>query len=84
MKIRVNSVHPGVIDTDMGDAVVSGISGLSGMGGNETRERISAQHPLGHFGKPTNIADAIVFLSLDKAEFVTGSEMVVDGGWTAQ
>lgn len=84
MKIRVNSVHPGVIDTDMGDAVVNGISGLSGMGGNEARERVSAQHPLGHFGKPSNIADAIVFLASDKAQFMTGTELVVDGGWTAQ
>jgi len=84
LNIRVNSVHPGVIDTEMGDAVVSGVSGLVGMGGNEARQSISAQHPLGHFGTPANIADAIVFLASDKAAFMTGSEMVVDGGWTAQ
>ena len=82
-RIRVNSVHPGIIETNMGAEVVQGISTLSGAGENEARSGAAAVHPLGHMGQPQNIADAIVFLASDKAAFMTGSEMVVDGGVTA-
>jgi len=81
--IRVNSVHPGIIETKMGDEVVSGFSALSGVGENEARVQAGQMHPLGHMGQPQNIADAIVFLASDRAAFMTGSEMVVDGGLTA-
>jgi NAD(P)-dependent dehydrogenase (short-subunit alcohol dehydrogenase family) len=43
-----------------------------------------AQHPLGRLGQPEDIANAIAFLCSDDAAFVTGSELVVDGGYTAQ
>ena len=56
---------------------------MSGAGENEARATAAAVHPLGHMGQPQNIADAIVFLASDKAAFMTGSEMVVDGGVTA-
>jgi NAD(P)-dependent dehydrogenase (short-subunit alcohol dehydrogenase family) len=82
-RIRVNSVHPGIIETAMGQQVVDAFSALGGIGQNEARDRASALHPLGHFGNPGNIADAIVFLASDKAAFITGSELVVDGGYTA-
>ena len=82
-RIRVNSVHPGIIETNMGTEVVSGISLLSGMGENEARTTAATLHPLGHMGQPQNVADAIVFLASDKAAFMTGSELVVDGGVTA-
>ncbi len=82
-KIRVNSVHPGVIDTKMGDAVVHGLAGLTGMGDNEARTVATQMHPLGHMGEAQDVANAIVFLAGDKAAFMTGSEMVVDGGVTA-
>ena len=81
--IRVNSVHPGIIETKMGDEVVSGFSALGGMGENEARAQAAQIHPLGHMGQPQNIADAIVFLASDRAAFMTGSELVVDGGLTA-
>jgi NAD(P)-dependent dehydrogenase (short-subunit alcohol dehydrogenase family) len=81
--IRVNSVHPGIIETKMGDEVVSGFSTLGGMGENEARAQAAQIHPLGHMGQPQNIADAIVFLASDRAAFMTGSELVVDGGLTA-
>jgi len=84
LKIRVNSVHPGVIDTQMGQEVVTGFSSALGIGDNDARTQIAARHALGHFGQDGNIADAIVFLASDKAAFVTGSELVVDGGFTAQ
>lgn len=82
-RIRVNSVHPGVIETTMGNEVVHGVSTLSGMGENEARVQTAGMHPLGHMGQPQNVADAIVFLASDKAAFMTGSELVVDGGVTA-
>ncbi len=81
--IRVNSVHPGIIETKMGDEVVSGFSALGGVGENEARAQAAQIHPLGHMGQPQNIADAIVFLASDRAAFMTGSELVVDGGLTA-
>ena len=46
--------------------------------------RVAMRHPLGNLGQDKNIADAIVFLASDRAAFMTGSEMVVDGGFTAQ
>lgn len=84
MKIRVNSVHPGIIETDMGDDLVQRFSAASGTGNNDMREQLSLRHPLGHFGLPANVADAVVFLSGDRAAFITGTELVVDGGLSAQ
>jgi NAD(P)-dependent dehydrogenase (short-subunit alcohol dehydrogenase family) len=84
MKVRVNSVHPGLIDTHMGDEVLSGISSARSLGANEVREAAARMHPIGHVGATSDIANAIVYLASDKAAFMTGSEMVVDGGMTAQ
>jgi 3(or 17)beta-hydroxysteroid dehydrogenase len=78
--IRVNSVHPGFIDTPMvGNALAQREDG------NEMRVALMAAHPLGNrFGVPREIADAIAFLASDEASFITGAELVVDGGFTAQ
>ena len=84
LKIRVNSVHPGIIETDMGNDLVHRFSERSGAGDNETRVALSQLHPLGHFGTAANVADAVTFLASDRAAFMTGSELVVDGGFTAQ
>jgi NAD(P)-dependent dehydrogenase (short-subunit alcohol dehydrogenase family) len=73
--IRVNSVHPGAIDTPM-TAVM--------MADPEARERQLLRHPIGRIGRPEDIAYAILYLSSDEAAFVTGAELVVDGGYTAQ
>jgi NAD(P)-dependent dehydrogenase (short-subunit alcohol dehydrogenase family) len=77
--IRVNSVHPGFIDTPM----VSGALQAS-ENGNEMRDMIISRHAMARFGVPREIADAIVFLASDESSFMTGSELVVDGGYTAQ
>lgn len=82
-RIRVNSVHPGIIETNMGAEVVHGISTMSGASENEARAAAAAVHPLGHMGQPQDISNAVVFLASDKAAFMTGSELVVDGGVTA-
>jgi len=81
--VRVNSVHPGVIETPMGQEVIDGISALSGIDENDARAVADHAHALGRLGQPVNVADAIVFLASDRAAFMTGSEVVVDGGATA-
>ena len=73
--IRANSVHPGVIETDM------------------TREAIDdedfhkfrlATNPIRRLGQPQDVAFGVLYLASDESSFVTGSELVIDGGWTAQ
>lgn len=83
LRIRCNSVHPGIIETDMGRDLVSQFAAATGTGENDTRANFSNLHPLGHFGVPNNVADAVAFLASDRAAFMTGSELVVDGGFTA-
>lgn len=82
-RIRVNSIHPGLIDTDMGRQVIDDISG-GGAASNAVRDAMVSAHPLGRLGVPLDIANGIVFLASDDAAFMTGSELVVDGGNTAQ
>lgn len=67
--VRVNSVHPGFIDTPiLGDADRSQLAGVT---------------PMGRIGQPEEIANAVAFLASDLSGFMTGSELVVDGGYTA-
>ncbi len=84
LKIRVNSIHPGVIETKMGQQVLDDLAAASGGGANEVRANAIALHPLGRLGVPADIASAVVFLASDDAAFMTGSEVVVDGGMTAR
>jgi NAD(P)-dependent dehydrogenase (short-subunit alcohol dehydrogenase family) len=72
--IRVNSVHPGYIWTPMVD------KGL----GEAKRKALIALHPVGHLGQPEDVAWGVVYLASDESKFVTGSELVIDGGYTAQ
>ncbi|QNM04523.1 3-oxoacyl-[acyl-carrier-protein] reductase [Qiania dongpingensis] len=67
--ITVNAVAPGFIDTEM-TRVLS----------EEVRRKAEAQIPLGHFGTPADIADAVVFLASDRAGYITGQVLRVDGG----
>jgi NAD(P)-dependent dehydrogenase (short-subunit alcohol dehydrogenase family) len=79
LNIRVNSVHPGFIDTPM---VASALQRSEN--GNEMRDMLIMAHPLGRLGVPTEIADAILFLASDESRFMTGAELVVDGGYLAR
>ncbi|MFT3726441.1 MAG: glucose 1-dehydrogenase [Terricaulis sp.] len=80
-KVRVNSVHPGIIDTPMMAEAAEALAGASGA--NDMRERFANFHPMKRMGRDTDIANAIVFLASDKAGFMTGAELVVDGGMTS-
>ena len=75
-RIRVNAVSPGTIDTP-------GLNDLlaSSEVGEQRRKMISAAVPLGRFGKPDEIAKAVVFLASDDASYITGTELFVDGGF---
>ena len=76
MGIRVNVVCPGVIQTPMIDRLT---------GRNEKSiEQFTALEPLGRFGKPEEIANAVIWMCSDEASFVTGHAMAVDGGFIAQ
>ena len=78
-KIRVNSIHPGFIWTPMVEGYLAGQDGDPAAG----RLAVDALHPLGHVGEPDDIAWGCVYLASDEAKFVTGSELVIDGGYTA-
>ena len=82
-RIRVNSIHPGLIETDMAKQVVKEMSRTMGSD-NAVRDMFVQGHPIGRIGEPKDIANGIVFLASDDSAFMTGSELVVDGGWTAQ
>ena len=73
--IRANSVHPGMIDTDMITVLLKDPE--------ERRQRI-ASVPLGRVGTALDVAYAVLYLASDESSFVTGAELVVDGGKTAQ
>jgi len=78
-KIRVNSIHPGYIVTPMVENFVA-----ESEDAKATREALVALHPLGHLGEPDDIAYGVLYLASDESKFVTGSELVIDGGYTAQ
>ena len=72
--IRINSVHPGVVDTEM----------IRGAMNQEGMQAVTRAHPLGRMGTAEDIAYGVLYLASDEASFVTGAELVIDGGYTAQ
>ena len=73
--IRANSVHPGVIETDMINEVIRT---------EEERATRMSLTPIGRFGTPEDVANGVLFLASDEASYVTGAELVIDGGLTVQ
>lgn len=78
--IRVNSVHPGFIWTPL----VEKLGKDSPDGVEAFRKQLDSRHPIGHVGEPDDIAYGVLYLASDEAKFTTGSELVIDGGYTAQ
>ena len=74
--IRCNSVHPGVIETDMT------LPNL--LRDEDARQRSADRVPLGRIGQPEDVAWGVLFLASDESSFMTGSELVIDGGRTAR
>jgi NAD(P)-dependent dehydrogenase (short-subunit alcohol dehydrogenase family) len=72
--IRVNAVCPAVIETPMGDRL---------FGAPEVRERVMRFHPIGRFGTPREVAEAVLWMCSDRASFMTGHSIVLDGGFLA-
>lgn len=79
LNIRVNSVHPGYIWTPMVEHYLAEHGDVA-----EGRAALEALHPIGRIGEPDDIAYGVLYLASDESKFVTGSELVIDGGYTAQ
>jgi NAD(P)-dependent dehydrogenase (short-subunit alcohol dehydrogenase family) len=74
--IRVNAVAPGAIQTDMFESATGGQ--------DEGKAYMAGLHPIGRVGQPSEVANAVLWLSSDSASFVTGETLMVDGGFVAQ
>lgn len=74
--IRVNAVNPAVIDTEMVDRIAGGM--------NVKKDDLTTFHPIGRLGRVEEVAEAVLWLCSDKASFVTGHSMIIDGGFTAR
>ena len=77
--IRCNSVHPSFVQTPMVDAMIANAKDP-----DKARKAIERAAPLGRIGEADDVAMAVVYLASDESKFVTGSELVVDGGATAR
>jgi 3(or 17)beta-hydroxysteroid dehydrogenase len=77
--IRVNSVHPGYIWTPMVENYLKSQGDVA-----QGRKMLDSLHPIGHVGEPDDIAYGVLYLASDESKFVTGTELVIDGGYTAQ
>jgi len=73
-------VHPGYVHT----ALTEKEAADSGLSPAEYFAKVGKMHPIGYIGKPIDIAYADLYLVSDESIFVTGSELTIDGGWTAQ
>jgi NAD(P)-dependent dehydrogenase (short-subunit alcohol dehydrogenase family) len=81
--IRVNSVHPGVVKTEMGTNVVRNFAKLGLVPDEATADALlQSLHPLG-YGQPSDVANAVLFLAGDASRWITGAEIVTDGGASA-
>jgi NAD(P)-dependent dehydrogenase (short-subunit alcohol dehydrogenase family) len=79
-KVRVNSVHPGFVETPM---VAKAVASLPEDYAAEYMARTVGRVPLGRIGQPDDLAGIVLFLAADESRYCTGSEFVVDGGFTA-
>ena len=75
--------NAGIIDTPMSTQAAAVVAERTGLDSDNVQKRLIANHPIGRLGRDFDVANAIKFLASDAAAFMTGSELVVDGGWTA-
>jgi len=74
--IRINAVNPAAINTEMIDRLADGLK--------TKKDDLSALHPIGRIGRVEEVAEAVLWLCSDRASFVTGHSLMVDGGFTAR
>jgi NAD(P)-dependent dehydrogenase (short-subunit alcohol dehydrogenase family) len=77
-RIRVNCICPGIVETELVARLMAKMADPEAV----MRERLSL-HPIGRFGQPEDVAESAVYLAGDESSWVTGSALVVDGGYTA-
>jgi NAD(P)-dependent dehydrogenase (short-subunit alcohol dehydrogenase family) len=81
--IRVNSVHPGIIDTPIWGKIPAGAQGSGTNAPIDPEERAKLSTPLGRAGQASEIASGVLYLASDASRYVTGTELVIDGGMNA-
>ena len=79
VNVRVNTIHPGIIDTPLLQRALSRQADPVA-----ARATYNTLQPIGHLGQPEDIAYGALYLASDEAKFVTGAELVIDGGYTAR
>lgn len=80
-QIRVNSVHPGYITTPL---VANAVASMSDSEAALFQERILGNIPMGCMGEVLDIANGVLFLASDESKYMTGTELIIDGGYTAK
>jgi NAD(P)-dependent dehydrogenase (short-subunit alcohol dehydrogenase family) len=75
-QVRINSIHPAIIDTQMADAQAEERG--------KSKEELGQMYPLKRLGQPIDVAYGALFLASDEANFITGAELVIDGGHTTR
>jgi len=81
--IRVNSVHPGIIDTPIWGKIPAGAQSSGANAPIDPEERARLVTPLGRAGQASEIASGVLYLASDASRYVTGTELVIDGGMNA-
>jgi NAD(P)-dependent dehydrogenase (short-subunit alcohol dehydrogenase family) len=82
--IRVNSIHPGFIYTEMVDGAIKADVEKFGITMEEAKKLYKDMTMMGRFGEPEDIAYGVLYLASDESKYVTGAELVIDGGYTAK
>jgi 3(or 17)beta-hydroxysteroid dehydrogenase len=83
-KVRINSIHPGYVWTPMVEAGIKRRAQRANTAESAIHDYLLAQHPIGRLGRPEDIANGVVYLASDESAFMTGAELVIDGGYTAR